>query len=127
VVEAPGPPVRGACDSEGLPDDHRAVRRGALAERSQRPRPVADRALLLGLQPDEEARAVDEMDERQVECAREVDETRDLLRGRSGPRAAVDVGILGEQRDGPAVEASEAADDRLAPLPPDLEERRGAV
>src|SRR6476646_9757315 len=79
VVEAPGPPVRGACDAEGLPDDHRAVRRGALAERSQRPRPVADRALLLGLQPDEEARAVDEMDERQVECAREVDETRDLL------------------------------------------------
>ena len=75
-----------------------------LVDRRERARAVADRAGLLGLDADHEARHVDEMHDRQVERVGEIDEARDLLRRIRGPAAAVEIGIARQHGDRPAVE-----------------------
>src|SRR5207245_7296343 len=94
-----------------------------LPDRGHRANALLDGAGLLGLEADEEAGAVHEIDDRQVERLRQVHEALDLLARGRGPRAAVEERVTRHQRYGPAVEAGEAGDNRAAVERPDLEER----
>ena len=80
VVEACGVGVGGARYAEGLADDDGAPGHAGLIERRQGPRAVPDGRGLLRRRADQEARAVHQMDDRQVEGLRHVDETVDLER-----------------------------------------------
>src|SRR4029450_8955960 len=71
----------------------------------------------------QEARAIDEVHNRQMEGLREVDEALHLLAGVRGPRPAVEVRIAGQDRHRPAVEPGQPGDDRAAVERLDLEER----
>ena len=106
--------VRGAGHAERVPDDDRAPRHRRLPDGRHRAHALLDRPRLLGLEPDEKAGAVDEVDHGQVEGLRDVDEALDLLAGVRRPRAAVVVRIARHQRHRPAVEAREPGDDRAA-------------
>src|SRR5438067_746524 len=116
-------PVGRAGDPEHVADDHRAPRDRRLPDRGHRADALLDRAGPLGLLADEEAGAVDEIDDGQVEGLREVHEALDLLAGVRGPGAAVEERIARHQRHGPAVEAREAGDHRAAVERPEREER----
>ena len=83
----------GTGDTEDPPDEHRAPRHGSLIHRGQRPRTVPDRRGPLGGRPDEEARLVDEVNDREVEGVSEIDEPGDLLGRVRGPGPAVLIGV----------------------------------
>src|SRR5256712_5695223 len=80
AVTAAGP-VGGAGDAGDVTDDHRAPGRGRLPDRRHRAHALLDGAGLLGILADQEAGAVDEIDDRQVEGPRDVPEAPDLPAG----------------------------------------------
>ena len=84
--------------------------------------PVSREYWKVCLEPDDEARHIDEVHDGQVERVGEIDETRDLLRGFRRPAAAIEEGIAGQHRHRPAVEAREPGNRRAAVFPADLEE-----
>src|SRR5439155_677207 len=86
---------------------------------------LLDRPRALGIEADQEARAVDQIEDGQVERLRGVDEALDLLAGVGRPRAAVEERVAGHDGDRPAVQAREPGDDRAAVERRDLEERAG--
>ena len=91
-------PVRGAGDAEDVADDHRAPRDGRLPDRGHGADALLDGAGLLGIEADEEAWAVHEIDDRQVEGLRQIDEALDLPAGVGRPGVAIEEGIARKQR-----------------------------
>ena len=77
------------------PQRHRDPRRRRHAERAQQRRAVADHAGLLLRHARQEARGVDEHDERQPEAITQIDEPRALLRGLRVQAAAEVLGLVG--------------------------------
>src|SRR5690242_1067799 len=82
--------VRGARHAEAVANDHRAPRNGRLPDGRHRAHALLDRARALRVEPDQEPGAVDQIDHRQVERLRDVDEALNLLAGVRCPRAAVE-------------------------------------
>src|SRR3989454_9351265 len=115
-------PVGRAGDAEDVADDHRAPGDRGRPDRGHRANALLDGAGLLGLEADEEAGAVHEIDDRQVERLRQVHEALDLLARGRGPRAAVEERVTRHQRYGPAVEAGGARGYRAALERPHLRE-----
>ena len=104
--------VARARDAEHAPHDDRAPRHARLVDRGERAHAVADRAALLGLDADLEARVVDEVHDRQVERVAEVDEADHLLRRVGVDRAAALARIVREHADRDAVEPRERRHER---------------
>ena len=109
-------------DAEGLADHDAGERGRQLAQRRERGRPEANRSALLGFLADEEPGTVFEMHDGQMERRSRVQQPDQLAAAIGGPAAAVHVGILGEHRHRPAVEARQPSNDRTSPALPDLEE-----
>src|SRR5215471_18799382 len=122
IDAAPTVLVRRSRHPEAVAHDHRAPRHRRLPDGRHGAHALLDGARALRLEPDEEARTVHEIDHRKVEGLGEVHEALHLLTGVGRPRAAVEVGIAGEDGHRPAVEASESRDDRAAVQRADLEE-----
>ena len=108
--------------AEGIADDEGAPWHGGLEHRRHGAHALADDAALLGLEPDQEAGTVAEVDHRHVKGLGHVEEARHLLAGVGRPSAAVEHRVARHHRDGPAVDASEAGDDRPAVESAHLEE-----
>ncbi len=104
--------VRGPGHAEHVPDDDGAPGHGGLPDRRHGAHALLDRPRALGLEPDQEARAVDEVDDGQVEGLGHVHEPLHLLAGVGGPGAAVVERVARHQRDRPPVEPRQARDDR---------------
>ncbi len=113
----------GAGHAEAVAHDHRAPGNRRLPDGRHRAHALLDRARSLGVEADEEPRAVDQIDHRQMERLREVHEALDLLTGVGRPGAAVEVRIAGHERHRPAVQPCEGRDDRATVERRDLEER----
>src|SRR5882724_9466172 len=106
--------MRGTGHAEGVADDEGAPGDGGLEHGRHRPYTLADDAALLGLEPDQETRAVAEIDHRQVEGLREIDEARHLLAGIGCPAATIEHRIARHDGDRPAIDAGKTGDDRAA-------------
>jgi hypothetical protein len=109
-------------DAEEPPYDDRHPRDAAVADRADEARPRALDPLLLGLEPDREARLVRERHQREVEGVAELDQS-DRLLACGHVRGPPEVhGVVGQDAHGIAVDARESRDAR-APVPRcDLEE-----
>ena len=84
---------------------------------------MADDAAVLLADARQEARHVDERDERDVEAIAGPDEPRCLRRRVDVERAGQDRRLLGDDADAPSAETREADDDVLGLARLDLEER----
>ena len=112
-----------AGDAERIAHDDGAPGHGGLVDRGHRAHAVADGRRLLGLEPDHEARAIHQIDHRQMEGLGEIDPAHHLLAGIRGPRSAVMEGVAGEQQHRAAFQPRKAHDDRAAEIGVHLEER----
>jgi hypothetical protein len=65
---------------------------------------VTDGGRLLRFEPDHEARAIHQIDHRQMEGFGKIDPAHHLLAGIRRPRSAIVEGIAGEQQHGAAFE-----------------------
>ena len=97
-----------AGDAKGIAHDDGAPGNGGLVDRGHRAHAVTDGGGLLGLEPDHEARAIHQIDHRQMEGLGEVDPANDLLAGVRRPRSAVVEGIAGQHQYRPAFAAAPA-------------------
>ena len=123
MARRPAGHVRRAGNAERVAHDHRAPGHARLVDGGHGAHAVADGGGLLRLQPDQEARTVAQIDDRQVEGLGHVDEAHDLGAGVRRPGAAVVVGIARQDRHRQAVEAREAGDHRPPEHLAHLEER----
>ena len=94
-----------------------------LVDRRHRAHAVADGRRLLGLEPDHEARAIHQIDDRQMEGLGEIDPAHHLLAGFRRPRSAIVEGIARQQQHRAAFQPRKPGDDRAAEIGVDLEER----
>src|SRR5208282_6331819 len=81
--------VHGSGDAETIAHDDGAPRHGGLVDRRHRAHAMTDGGGALGLDADEKAGTVHEIDDRQMKSLRQVDEAHDLLARGGGPGAAV--------------------------------------
>ena len=107
-------PVRRPRHPEHVADDHRAPRHRRLPDGRHGAHALLDGAGPLGLEPDEKARAVDQVDHGQVEGLGQVHEPLDLLAGVGGPGAGVVERIARHQRDRPPSRRARPVIDRAA-------------
>ena len=99
----PGRGVVVAGDPEAAAHDHREDRHGDLGEGDHPLAALADGAGDLVLEPDREARIVDQVQDRQVEEVAQVEVAPELVAAVGGQRAAVHVAAVGgdhAHRDG---------------------------
>ena len=107
----------------GLARDDRDLRDGGLAVGVQQLRAVLDDPAVLLADARQEARDIDERDDRDVEAIAGADETRGLDRRIDVERTGENGGLLRDDADAPPAEAREPDDDVRGPARLDLEER----
>ena len=92
----------------GLAGDHGDLRHGRLGEGEQQLGAVLDQAAIFLVGARQEARHVDEGDDRDVEAVAEAHEARGLARGVDVEHAGQHHRLIGDDADGAAVDAGEA-------------------
>ena len=112
-----------ACHTKDITDDHGAPGHSRLPDGRHGAYAVLDGAGLFGLEADQKAGAINQIDHRQMKGLRQVDELFDFLTGVRSPGTAVEKRITRHQRHGPAIEAGKAGDDRAAVQRSDFEKR----
>ena len=115
--------VHDAGDAEGIAHDDGAPGHRGLVDRGHRADAVADGGCLFGIEPDHEARAIHQIDHRQMEGLGQIGIAHHLLARLRRPRAAIVIGIAGQQQHGAAFQPCEPGDDRAAEIGAHLEER----
>ena len=114
---------RHAGHAVALADDHREHRHRGLRSGVQAAHAFAQRGLLLGLQPDHEARDIHQEHERDMEGIAQLDEMCLLPRRPGIHRSAVDHRVVGDEADHLAVHPAKRDDDRTREGRLDLESR----
>ena len=94
-----------------------------LVDRRHRAHAVANGRRLLGLEPDHEAGAIHQVNNRQMEGLGEVDPADHLVAGIGRPRSAIVERIARQHQNRAAFQPGKPGDDRTAEIGVDLEER----
>ena len=114
----PAPQHRLRAEAVGLAHDHGEQRRGHVGADVEQPRAVAHQRGALDIRADHDARAVDQVEHRDVERVAQLHEARALVGAVGVDRAGEVMRIVGDHAHRPALDADEGGDDADAELRP---------